>query len=453
MDKVIFHIDVNSAFLSWEAVYRLKILGEQLDLRDIPSVVGGDEKKRHGIVLAKSIPAKRYGIQTGESLAEARKKCPNLVIVPPTHDLYKQCSASFIAMLREYTPCVEQYSIDEAYMDMSGTLSLHGSPVVVANALKDRVYRELGFSVNIGVSSNKLLAKMASDFKKPNLVHTLFPDEIEKKMWPLPVSELFFVGRATAKKLFAMGIKSIGDLAQADVGVLKSNLKKHGEVIHNFANGIDDSVVLTETIANKGYGNSTTIPYDVSDRETARMILLSLCETVGARLRKDKVSIRVVAVSIVNCDFHHVSHQMTLMEPTNLTSEIHQAACHLFDELWNGEPLRNFGVHTSRIEEQGDSRQINLFELGLAKESEVVREVVDYRTKEDSDVVLKREKLEKLDQTIDQIRSKYGQDSIKRANFVNSKVTHMSGGNSSITLPKEREKGKPFDPAHGLYRN
>ena len=179
MDRVIFHIDVNSAFLSWEAVYRLKILGEETDLREIASVVGGDEKKRHGIVLAKSIPAKKYGIQTGESLAEARKKCPNLTIVPPQHDLYKQCSELFIQLLREYTPCVEQYSIDEAYMDMSGTLSLHGSPVIVANAIKDRIYREFGFTVNIGVSSNKLLAKMASDFKKPNLVHTLFPDEIE----------------------------------------------------------------------------------------------------------------------------------------------------------------------------------------------------------------------------------------------------------------------------------
>ncbi len=450
MDRVIFHIDVNSAFLSWEAVYRLKILGEETDLREIESVVGGDEKKRHGIVLAKSIPAKKYGIQTGESLAEARKKCPNLTIVPPQHDLYKQCSESFIQLLREYTPCVEQYSIDEAYMDMSGTLSLHGSPVVVANAIKDRIYRELGFTVNIGVSSNKLLAKMASDFKKPNLVHTLFPDEIKKKMWTLPVSELFFVGRATTKKLFAMGIKSIGDLAKADIDILKTNLKKQGEIIHNFANGIDDSIVLTETIANKGYGNSTTVSFDVTDRDTALAILLSLSETVGARLRKDHVHIRVIAVSIVDCEFHHVSHQLTLLEPTNLTNEIYAVACQLFDELWNGEPIRNFGVHTSRIEEQGESRQLSLFELGLMKESNQVKENVDYRVTEKPNALLKREKLEKLDQTIDQIRSKYGMDSIKRANFVNSRLNHMSGGSSSITLPKQKEKGKPFDPAKGL---
>lgn len=452
MDRVIFHIDVNSAFLSWEAVYRLKILGEETDLREIASVVGGDEKKRHGIVLAKSIPAKKYGIQTGESLADARKKCPNLTIVPPQHDLYKQCSESFIHLLREYTPCVEQYSIDEAYMDMSGTLSLHGSPIVVANAIKDRIYRELGFTVNIGVSSNKLLAKMASDFKKPNLVHTLFPDEIEKKMWPLPVSELFFVGRATTKKLFAMGIKSIGDLAKADVDILKTNLKKHGEVIYKFANGIDDSIVLTETIANKGYGNSTTVSFDVTDRDTALMILLSLSETVGARLRKDQVHIRVIAVSIVDYEFHQVSHQMTLLEPTNLTNDIYAAACKLFDELWNGEPLRNFGVHTSRIEEQGEARQLSLFELGLKKESDQVKECVDYRVTEKPNVLLRREKLEKLDQTIDQIRSKYGMDSIKRANFVNSRLNHMSGGSSSITLPKQKEKGKPFDPAKGFYK-
>ena len=253
-DKIIFHVDVNSAFLSWEAVYRSKILSETLDLREIPSAVGGDVEKRHGIILAKSQPAKKYNIQTGESIREALNKCPDLTLVPPHYDLYEKSSKAFIEILREYSSCVEQYSIDEAYCDMTGTEYLFGTPVVAATMIKDRIHRELGFTVNIGISNNKLLAKMAGDFKKPNLVHTLFPEEIEK-MWRLPVSDLFYVGRATTKALLKLGIQTIGDLAKADVNLLRSHLKSHGEVIWCFANGIDVSTVEPQPIANKGYGN------------------------------------------------------------------------------------------------------------------------------------------------------------------------------------------------------
>ncbi|HEX3022264.1 MAG TPA: DNA polymerase IV [Lachnospiraceae bacterium] len=438
MENVIFHVDVNSAFLSWEAVYRIKILGEKLDLREIPSAVGGDEKKRHGIILAKSVPSKKYGIQTGESLAEARKKCPDLFIVPPRHELYKECSDTFMQILREYSPEVEKYSVDEAFMDMTGTMSLYGSPVVVAEQIKNRIYKELGFTVNIGISTNKLLAKMASDFKKPNLVHTLFPEEIEAKMWPLPVSELFFVGRATSKKLFALGIKTIGDLAKTDVTILKAHLNKHGEVIHNFANGVDETIVSKEVVANKGYGNSTTVAFDVTDSDTAKMILLALSETVGTRLRKDQVHIRVIAISLVDCDFHHISHQMTLLEPTNLTNEIHEAACQLFDEIWEGNPIRNFGVHTSKVEDEVGVRQLNLFEMGLTTDTQVRENCsYDYSNRKGTDSLLRREKLEKLDQTIDEIRTKYGMNSIKRAKFINSRLEHMAGGTSSVNSPKQ----------------
>lgn len=443
-ERIIFHVDVNSAFLSWEAAYRCNILLEQVDIRDIAAVVGGDEKKRHGIVLAKSMLAKKYGIKTGESLAEARSKCPNLVVCPPHFELYKQCSKSFINLLKEYTPHVEQYSIDEAYMDMTGTISLHGGAVVTANAIKDRIYRELGFSVNVGVSNNKLLAKMASDFKKPNLVHTLFPSEIEKKMWPLDVSDLFFVGRATTKRLYTMGIRTIGDLAKSDLSILKLNLKKHGELIYNFANGIDESEVISQSPANKGYGNSTTMPADVADKTTIEMVLLSLAETVGARLRKDKVCIQVVAISLVDCEFHHFSRQMTLLEPTNVTNEIYKAACMLLDKLWGGEPLRGLGIHTSKVVQRGESRQITLFELGLEQRESTLREtseysVVDYHATDQKDHLLQREKLERVEQAVDQIRSRYGQDAVKRAKFINSRWKHMEGGQSSVTSPKERE--------------
>lgn len=272
MNKVIFHIDVNSAFLSWEAVYRLYHLGGKVDLRDEVAAVGGDMAMRHGIILAKSIPAKKYNIKTGESIVEALQKCPQLKLVPPNYSLYERCSAAFMEILRQYSPDVEQYSVDEAFVDMTGTESLWGEPVTAANRIRNQIREELGFTVNVGVSENKLLAKMASDFQKPDRIHTLWKHEIEMKMWPLPVTDLFFVGRATAKKLFHMGIHTIGELAQSDPIMLKSHLKKHGEVIWAFANGMDVSVVQSEAPANKGYGNSTTIAFDVTDASTARCI-------------------------------------------------------------------------------------------------------------------------------------------------------------------------------------
>ena len=216
---VIFHIDVNSAFLSWEAVHRIRDLGEKDDLREIPSAVGGDRAMRQGIILAKSIPAKKYNIQTGEPVTDALRKCPGLVLVPPNRRLYEKYSEAFLQILRKYSDAVEKFSIDEAFADMTGTRELFGEPVCAANAIKDEIYETLGFTVNVGVSCNKLLAKMASDFRKPNFVHTLFPEEIEKKMWPLPVRELFLVGKASERKLHAIGIRTIGDLAKADVKV------------------------------------------------------------------------------------------------------------------------------------------------------------------------------------------------------------------------------------------
>lgn len=274
LEKVIFHVDVNSAFLSWEAVYRLYHLGWKGNLREQVSAVGGDTAMRHGIILAKSIPAKKYRIRTGESIMEAKQKCPELILVPPNYGLYERCSKAFMEILHEYSPTVEQYSIDEAFVDMTGTESLWGTPVEAAEKMRKQIKEQLGFTVNIGISENKLLAKMASDFQKPDRVHTLWKSELQKKMWPLPVSDLFFVGRSTTKTLFKLGIRTIGDLAKSEPSYLKQHLKKHGEVIWGFANGIDVSVVQSVPSANKGYGNSTTIPFDVIDVSTAKLVLL-----------------------------------------------------------------------------------------------------------------------------------------------------------------------------------
>ena len=401
---VIFHIDVNSAFLSWEAVYRLHHLGGKEDLRNMVSAVGGDMAMRHGIILAKSIPAKKYQIKTGETILEARQKCPGLFLVPPNYGLYEKCSKAFMDILRQYSPAVEQYSIDEAFVDMTGTEGLWGDPVTAAYRMKDQIRDTLGFTVNIGISENKLLAKMASDFQKPDRVHTLWHNEIEDKMWPLPVSELFFVGRATAKKLFNLGIHTIGELAHADPHLLKVHLKKHGEVIWAFANGMDVSVVQSEASANKGYGNSTTIAFDVTDASTAKLVLLALAETVGTRLRAAKVRAEVIAVGIKSHDLSYASHQMTLKNATNITIEIHRCACQLFDQLWDGTAIRHLGIHTSRVKDGINMRQLDMFDT------------TDY------------EKLEKMDAAVDRIRGRYGIDSVKRAAFVGSPIDHMSGG-------------------------
>ncbi len=393
--RIIFHIDVNSAYLSWEAADRLKH-GETVDLRTIPSAVGGDIETRHGVILAKSIPAKKYKITTGEPVVDALRKCPQLVLVKPNHELYRTNSRAFMEILNQYTDVVEQFSVDEAFMDMTGTARLYSDPVQTAEQIKDRICRELGFTVNVGISSNKLLAKMASDFEKPNRVHTLFPEEIEKKMWPLPVGSLFFAGRSAERTLYRMGIRTIGDLAHADRRAIEKALKKHGEILWQYANGLDDSPVENEPADNKEYGNSTTIPYDVTDRQTAEHILLSLTDHVCMRLRKDGVRIETVTVQIRYSDLTRSSHQCALETATDITQEIYRKVCALFQEMWDKRPIRLLGV-SGKVSQGADSRQLNLFD--------------------DTDY----EKLEKLDQAMDQIRRKYGSGAVCRASFLEQK--------------------------------
>lgn len=414
MSRYVFHIDANSAFLSWSAAYRVHFLAEKTDLRTIPSIVGGDQEKRHGIVLAKSVPAKKYGIQTGEPIVDALKKCPFLEIVPPDYTLYVRASRAFIKLLKRYTDQVVQYSIDEAWAIFDGFETLYGRGQMVAFAhfLKDRIKEELGFTVNIGMSTNFLLSKMAGDFSKPDKVHTLFPDEIERKMWPLPVADLFFVGRATEAKLHGLGIRTIGDLAAADDKMIYANLKKAGRIVQSYARGGDLEPYVFTHKANKGYGNSMTAPVDVVTEEYARHLLLSLCETVGARLREDNVKITVVSIHLTTYQFEYAGKQMQLMSATDVTEEIYATACQVFFKLWDKiTPLRQIGVHTSGVQKDG-VRQYNLFDMQ------------------------KYDRLEKLDRTVDQIRARFGEDSIFRACFLDSSISHMSGG-----LDKDRRSG------------
>lgn len=413
--RVIFHIDANSAFLSWTAAHRVLVLGEKEDLREIPSVVAGDKASRHSIILAKSIPAKKFGIQTGEPLFQAMEKCPNLKVVPPDYGLYVECSRHMIRLLRQVAPSVEQYSIDEAWADMTGTERLYGSPVQAAEMLRERIYRELGFTVNIGVSSNKLLAKMAGDFEKPNRVHSLFPEEVPLKLWPLPVRNLFLVGSATERKLKRSGISTIGDLANADLGQLRRLLGKHGETIWHFANGRNAEEVRAEPVENKGYGNSVTLSQDVTDRETAHQVLLSLCETVGMRLRRDHKNGGCIAVSLRTHEFKSFSHQSQLPGATDVTEELYRAACRVFDEAWDRvTPLRQMGVQVTRLAQERYC-QYDLFSTLNPDQTE---------------------KLAKLDLTVDRLRERFGEDVVKKARFLNGKIGHMAGG-----LSKERRTG------------
>ncbi len=390
---IYFHIDVNNAFLSWEAIYRMRELGEQQDIRELDAIIGGDISKRHGIVLAKSVSAKRYGIKTGEPVVSAMRKCPGLHSFEPHMWYYKERSAELMELFKKYAPNVDQYSIDEAFLDMSGTYTLYGDPVKFAHKLKDEIRDTLGFTVNIGISSNRLLAKMASDFTKPDKVHTLFPEEIQEKMWPLPVEDLFYVGKSTAARLHTLGIHTIGDIAKTDLQIMMSHLKSHGVVIYNFANGIDFTLEDRSEAVQKGYGNSTTIPYDIKDSEDAYHTIMGLCESVCLRMRQDEVEALVLSVEIKDSNFVVKRHQRTLLSSTDVTDECYEIACELFDELWDGSPIRLIGVSANKVTD-GVNRQLNLFDI-------------------DS-----HDKRKNLDQALDSIREKYGSDAVKRGSFL-----------------------------------
>lgn len=394
--NIIMHVDVNSAFLAWTAAYE-KQLGINRDIRTVASVIGGNEENRHGIVLAKSMIAKKHKIQTGESLYSARQKCPNLLVVPPNYKIYVQASQTLYDFLHTYTSDVEVFSIDECFMKFTKTS--REKAIQLAYKIKDEIKSIFGYTVNVGVSENKLLAKMAGDFQKPDMVHTCFPEEIKSKLWPLPVGDLYMVGRKTKEKLNTLNIHTIGELANTDLNILYSFFKSHGKVIHDYANGIDNSSFNASSTI-KSIGNSSTIKFDVEDKETAHTIILSLVEMTAWRLRKSDMLCKVVRISIKNSDFRHISHQRKLSYFTDSTSEIYKNICTLFDEAWDHSPIRQLGVSVTDLC-SSDMLQLNLFDKCNTS---------------------------KLDKTIDELREKFGETAIMRGVFANSKLQPILGG-------------------------
>ena len=402
MRKLIFHIDVNSAYLSWEAARR--VANGESDLRLIPSAIGGDPEKRTGVILAKSIPAKKFKITTGEPVAMALRKCPELVLAKPDFKLYVQNSRAFIAICKKYAPVVEQVSIDECFCDFDNTELVYPDPLELAYRIKDEIKETLGFTVNVGIRRTKLCAKMASDFEKPDKVHTLYPGEIPEKMWPLPVGELFTVGKATAERLRQARIETIGALAHTDPEQLTRMFgPKLGSHLHRYANGISNSPVLAEPEEAKGYSISTTLEDDVETAEAAHHILLALADSVTARMRADGFKTFCVAVSIRSNDFKNKSHQQKLREPTDGTNEIYQLAKKLFSELWNGKtPLRLLGIALTDLTKE-DYVQTSLFDTADERKT----------------------KSKKLDKAVDALRSKYGRSTIQRGALLQD--THEVG--------------------------
>ena len=394
-ERLIFHVDVNSAFLSWEAARRVK---EGLpDLREIPSCIGGDPKSRLGIVVAKSIPAKKYGVTTGEPVALALRKCPDLVCVPGDFALFDRCSRAFKKICASYAPVMESFSIDEVFLDMSGTHLIYPDPVAVAHEIKDKIRDELGFTVNVGIGTNKLLAKMASDYEKPDNEHTLFPSELPEKMWPLPVRDLLFLGKASEQKLLRAGIKTIGDMSKSDEAEIRQLLgDKNGRQLYRYANGIDDSPVRSEREEAKGYSAETTVEEDIVTYEQALSLLLAQCDVVAARMRRDGKKCSCVAVTYRTLDFKTRSHQKNFEDPTDVTEEIFAQVKKLLYECWKCEPLRLIGVALTDLTSD-EFRQMSLFE-----------------NTED------REKQKKVDETIDDIRRRFGNGMIVRGSTIST---------------------------------
>ena len=358
--RIIFHVDVNNAFLSWTAVYLLNH-GYDKDIRTIASVIGGDEEKRHGIVLAKSPVAKKYGVVTAETLYMARKKCPDLLVFPPNYDFYVEMSKKFYNYLKDYTPVIEQASIDECFLDLTGTNYLYDDVLKLAYKIKDDIKEQFGFTVNIGIANNKLCAKMASDFTKPDKVHTLFDNEIKKKMWPLPVDDLLFVGKSSSSLLHSININTIGELANTNPTILKKYFKNRVEDLINSARGIDNSKVITNYGFNKCISVSRTLEKDTSDIRKLKKILLDMSDQVGLRARRCNLFAKNIAITFKTSSFKSFSHSMTLSNSINNTLDIYNNVLLLFEKIKIDEKIRSIGVRLGDLDVKS-MEQVSLFQ-------------------------------------------------------------------------------------------
>lgn len=403
MDRIILHIDVNNAFLSWSAVWMLKN-GYNKDIRNRYAVIGGDESQRRGIVLAKSGLCKKRGVKTADPIYLARRKCPYLEVYPPKFEVYKKFSDMMYKYLCNYTNIIERYSIDECFLDYTGSINLFGDPVKVAYRIKDDIYKKFGFTVNVGVGNNKLLAKMASDFEKPNKVHTLFSNEIEKKMFPLPIEDLFMIGKASSKKLREMGITTIGELAKTDEDVLVKKFKQMGKMMHEYANGIDNSEVMYEREQMKSISNSTVLPYNYHDIEMIKNVIHSLSNEIDKKLRNNKLYADTVGIWFKYTYFDKVSRQIKLDNSISNDEDIYSNAFSIFNSIWNHED----GI-----------RSICVFVSGLSSERKLQLSLFDDITRKDEDD-------NNLQDVIDDLRDKFGDNVIGFANKKNGKNTDSS---------------------------
>ena len=388
MEKIVFHIDVNNAFLSWTAIYLLNH-GYKEDIRKIPSIIGGQEKERRGIVLAKSPVAKEYGIVTAEPIYQAKKKCPNLQVFEATRDWYQEESHKFKNYLRQYSPVIEEFSIDECFVDMTGTSYLYKDYIKLAYKIKDEIKEKFGFTVNVGIGNNKLCAKMASDFEKPDKVHTLFKDEIVTKLWPLDVKELFMVGKKTTQELYDMNIHTIEELAHTPLSKLEKKFKKQGQYLRDAAWGIDESEVNEANYhKNNSISTTETLPYDIVDEEKLKDYLLVQTERVTRELREKKKYTNTISVIFKDNNFLSYSAQEKISNPTDDTKIIYKKVVEIFEKNFKGIPLRLIGVRLSELTEI-KNEQISLFDIGKEKEDN-----------------------SNIQKTIDELNKKFGNDLI-----------------------------------------
>ncbi len=389
MQKVIFLVDMNAFFISCEMTRNPSLVG-------IPAAVAGDPKKRTGIILAANYEARAQGVKTAMVNHEALKLCPKLTLVPPDHHFYGRKSEEVMHLLSNYTPDIEQNSIDEAWLDMTGSEGLFGKPLNAAQRIMNEIKDRLGLWCSIGISENKFLAKMAAEMKKPLGITELWEKDIPEKLWPLSVKEMYGVGAKTAEKLNRIGIKTIGELAKADVSIINKALGKVGDEIYWHANGIDHSIILAHTADDiKSIGREKTLPDDITDIEKAKIILLELADDVGMTVRKQGKEGRTVQISLKYSDFRHVTRQMTI-PATSVTREIYRAGCSLLEQNWSaGRPVRLIGISVSGFHEHTFSDQLSLF---------------DQRQ-----VNIRSDKNKQIDKAMDKIRDKYGSEKITLA--------------------------------------
>lgn len=392
-ERIIFHIDVNNAFLSWTAVQLLDE-GYNVDIRKIPAIIAGDESKRHGIVLAKSPIAKKYGIVTAETIYQAKMKCPNLKIFSPNHEIYQRKSKQLMSYLKEFTPIMEQFSIDECFLDMTGTNYLYDNYLELAYKIKDEIKEKFGFTVNVGIGNNKLCAKMASDFEKPDKVHTLLKNEIKEKLWPLPVNDLFMCGKKTSIELNKMNIYTIKDLAEYDFQKLEKKFKSQAKYLKQAAWGIDESKVEERKDKRQSISTTRTLPHDEENREKLKEVLFMQTEDVCRQLREKKLYASTIAIIYKDKYFKSTTIQEQLENATDNTKEILKKINSLFEKSYNNIPIRLIGVRLANLTKYKNT-QVSLFDTEI-----------DDNSKEES-----------IQKTVDKINKKFGSSLIMPASI------------------------------------